>query len=171
MMRLSGVAVLLTLAIGCGGSHTVTPARITSPPSAVTTSPTTVRAVPPLLGQPWGGGARYQKGFGDVRPATIFLGGDETGLVQHVHWRSWGGSRAVGSGIGEWLGRNQFSYEASPAAVTIVAFNLGECRGKRAYTAIAWYFPEHGQHFEPSTHIDICTGEYVGNNGADPPSA
>jgi hypothetical protein len=124
-----------------------------------------------VLGLRWGDSAQYQKGFGEVRPAKIFFGGDPTGLVDHVRWRSWGGSQAIGYGIAGWLGPNQAVYQATAAPATIVAFNLGECRGKRAYTAIAWYFPGHGQHFEPSTHVNICTGEYVGNNGAVPPPA
>jgi hypothetical protein len=32
--------------------------------------------------------SQYQRGYGKVRPRTIFNGGDPTGLVRHIHWRS-----------------------------------------------------------------------------------
>jgi len=45
----------------------------------------------------------------------------------------------------------------------VVAFDLGTCDGKLMYQAIEWYFPQHGQSFNPNTYQDICTGSYVGN--------
>jgi hypothetical protein len=177
MKRIAAVALALTVGTGCGSSHqasrgtapsTATHTSLSVPPSS---TPRVTTTAAPVLGRTWLVGCPdCQRGFGEVRPKTIFLGGDGTGVVQHVHWLSWGEDRAIGSGIGRWLGPNQFSYQATPAAATVVAFNLGTCRGRRAYTAIAWYFPQHGQHFDPSTHINICTGEYVGDNGAVPPS-
>jgi hypothetical protein len=160
---------LAVVAVGCSsGAHNA------APPSTNTSTTATPRASaynpppPPVLGRSW---QPHQRGYGEMERSTIDNGGDPTGLVEHIRWQSWGGSRAIGSGSAEWLGPNQFSYQATPAAATIVAFNLGVCRGRLAYTAIAWYFPEHDQHFTPSTHINICTGEYVGSNGAVPPSA
>ena len=37
---------------------------------------------------------------------------------------------------------------------------------KRAYTAIEWFFPQHGGKFDPKKYIDICTGDYVGAAGS-----
>jgi hypothetical protein len=44
-----------------------------------------------------------RKDFGTVRPTTIFLGGDESGLFCHIKWSSWGGQFAVGTGTGWYL--------------------------------------------------------------------
>ena len=41
----------------------------------------------PILAGPWGS---YQKGYGHTKPTTIFNGGDSTGLVQHIQWKTWG---------------------------------------------------------------------------------
>jgi hypothetical protein len=43
-----------------------------------------------------------------------------------------------------------------------VAFDLGNCDGKLMYRAVEWYFPQHGEHFNPRQYEDICTGSYVG---------
>jgi hypothetical protein len=35
------------------------------------------------------------------------------------------------------------------------------CGGHPAYQAVEWYFPEHGEFFDPTTYINDCTGNYV----------
>lgn len=40
------------------------------------------------------------KGFGRVKPREIFYGSDPTGLVCDIHWHSWGGRVARGTGVG-----------------------------------------------------------------------
>lgn len=112
----------------------------------------------PLLGVPWGVG---QKGYGQPHPSTIFNGGDPTGLVNNIRWQSWGGQTAVGEGTA--LYTPGIVADGHDASARVVAFDLGMCNGYRAYTAIEWYFPQHGQSFDPSSYIDICTGRYVGN--------
>ena len=42
-------------------------------------------------------GLKGTKGFGQVKPRTIFYGGDPTGLVCYIHWRNWGAPTALGS--------------------------------------------------------------------------
>jgi hypothetical protein len=111
----------------------------------------------PILAGPWGMG---QKGYGHVKPSTIFNGGDPTGLVQHIHWTSWGGSRAVGAGIGTYVGSHQDVAEGTQQIARVVLFQLGYCRGRRAYNAIEWYFPQHGERFNPRQYINACTGKY-----------
>ena len=32
---------------------------------------------------------------------------------------------------------------------------------QRAYDAITWYYPQHGDHFDPREYINACTGRYV----------
>src|SRR5579864_5025064 len=84
-------------AAGCAtASHAATSGPASpSPPAAV-----------PTLGQPAGVFAHGQ-GFGQVRPAEIFNGGDPTGLVTQVDWRSWGGAQAIATGISDYVGPNQ----------------------------------------------------------------
>jgi hypothetical protein len=136
---------------GCAtASHAATsgPASA-SPPAAV-----------PTLGRPAGVFAHGQ-GFGRVRPAEIFNGGDPTGLVTHVVWRSWGGARAVATGISDYVGPNQTVAEGREEAATVVAFKLGICDGRLMYRAVEWYFPQHGQAFDARRYEDVCTGTYV----------
>ncbi len=111
----------------------------------------------PILAGPWG---TYQKGYGHTKPTTIFNGGDPTGLVQHIQWKTWGGKQAIGVGRAEWVGPHQDVAGGSEQAAKIVLFQLGSCHGRRAYDAIEWYFPQHGQHFNPHQYINACTGTY-----------
>lgn len=113
----------------------------------------------PILGLRW---APSQQGYGEVKPLSIFNGGDPTGRVTNIRWRSWGASKAVGSGTGWYVGQNQSVAGGQLEPATIVAWNRGLCRGRLAYQAIEWYFPRQGQSFDPTTYINICTGTYVG---------
>jgi hypothetical protein len=110
----------------------------------------------PILAGPW---SLDQKGYGHVRPSSIFNGGDPTGLVRHIEWLTWGGPRAVGVGSGFYVAPNQITAEGSRHSAVIVLFKLGTCHGRRAYNAIQWYFPEYGEHFNPHrAGYKICTG-------------
>lgn len=111
----------------------------------------------PILAGPW---SLHQKGYGHSKPATIFNGGDPTGLLTHIQWQSWGGSRAIGTGTAEYVGPHQIVAEGTSQQAKIVLFKLGSCKGKRAYDAIEWYFPQHGQRFKEREYIDPCTGTY-----------
>jgi hypothetical protein len=114
-------------------------------------------AVPELAG-PW---SLHQEGYGHVKPRTVFNGGDPTGLVRDIRWSSWGGARAVGIGTAEWVGPHQGVAQGRfEPGVRIVLFQLGTCHGRRAYDAIEWYFPRHGQYFSAGTYINACTGSY-----------
>jgi hypothetical protein len=115
----------------------------------------------PTLGRLAGDFAQAGKGFGQVQPSEIFNGGDPTGLVTHVVWKSWGGPDAVGTGINDYVGPNQNVSAGTEEPATVVAFNLGTCNGKLMYQAIEWYFPQHGQVFNANQYENICTGTYV----------
>jgi hypothetical protein len=117
-------------------------------------------AAVPTLGQPAGVFAHGQ-GFGQVKPAKIFNGGDPTGLVTQVDWRSWGGAQAIATGISDYVGPNQTVAEGRQEPVTVVAFKLGICDGRLMYQAVEWYFPQHKQAFDPARYEDVCTGTYV----------
>jgi hypothetical protein len=133
-----------------------TPATPPSPP------PTPPPAAAPTLGQPAGDFAHGSSGFGQVKPAKIFNGGDPTGLVTNVDWSSWGGAQATATGSSEYVGPNQSVAQGTQETATVVAFNLGTCDGKLMYQAVEWYFPQHGQAFNPNQYENICTGTYVG---------
>lgn len=111
----------------------------------------------PVLAGPW---STNQRGYGHARPTTVFNGGDPTGLVQHIRWKTWGGARAIGVGTGWYVGPHQSTAEGTQEPVRIVVFQLGYCHGRRAYEAIEWYFPQHGGRFQPNSYIEACTGEY-----------
>jgi hypothetical protein len=128
--------------------------------SAATGTLTATKALP-TLGRVWGPGG--QKGYGTVRPSTVYNGGDPTGLVEHITWSSWGGPRATGTGGSYYDPPNKPVYQSTLQHVTIVAFDLGTCGGHPAYLAVEWYYPQHGQKFNPTTYINDCTGKYVGN--------
>jgi hypothetical protein len=145
---LVSAAAVLAACAGCGGS-TVNTGPDQGGPAAV-----------PVLGRAAGDFA-HGAGFGKVRPARIFNGGDPTGLVTHIRWRSWGGGRAIGTGTSVWVGPSQSVAQGRPAAVTVEAFHLGTCHGKLAYRAVEWYFPGHGQSFSPHRYENICNGSYV----------
>jgi hypothetical protein len=124
-------------------------------------SPSTVTVVAvPALGRPAGIFA-HGEGFGQVRPSRIFNGGDPTGLVSHITWKSWGGTRAYGTGTSDYVGPSQTVASGTQEHVTVVAFDRGTCHGKLMYQAVEWYFPQHGQKFDPHRYENICTGSYV----------
>jgi hypothetical protein len=139
--RLLGVAVVLVCA-GCASS------------------PGQQQAAVPTLGRPAGVFA-HGAGFGQVRPSKIFNGGDPTGLVTHITWKSWGGTRASGTGMSDYVGPGQSVATGTQQAVTVVAFNRGTCHGRQAYRAVEWYFPAHGGRFSPHRYENICAGTYV----------
>jgi hypothetical protein len=155
------VAVVLICA-GCtgqpgllGNHHATTPGHA----QTVTPSHTTAVAVP-TLGRPAGVFA-HGAGFGQVRPKKIFNGGDPTGIVSDITWSSWGGSRAMGTGTSDYVGPSQSVATGKEEHATVVAFKLGTCHGQLMYQAVEWYFPQHGQKFNPHRYENICAGGYV----------
>ena len=108
----------------------------------------------PTLGVVW---ASNQKGYGTVRPSIIFNGGDPTGLVQNITWSSWGGEQGIGSGTAEYVAPNEAVYQGHDEPATVVAFDLGSCAGAQRYGRVSWYFPQHGESFDPKrNHYDLC---------------
>ena len=141
-----GVAAVLTCA-GCGSAS-----------AAPGTSPAAV----PVLGRP-AGDFTHGAGFGQVKPAKIFNGGDPTGLLTHITWKSWGGADAVGTGKTDYVGPGQSVAAGKEEQATVEAFKLGKCHRKLMYKAVEWYFPQHGQSFSASHYENICKGTYVPN--------
>ncbi|MGH2860454.1 MAG: hypothetical protein ACRDLT_02995 [Solirubrobacteraceae bacterium] len=83
-------------------------------------------------------------GFGQVRPSEIYLGGDESGLVCHIHWDTWGGRFALGIGTAWYLAPRRQTADGHWAPAVVVLYRLGGWRHRRAYTRYRWYFPEGG---------------------------
>ena len=148
LVVLSTLSVLAVLLIGCGGTGGTT---IAIAPAAH------VGAKPPVLAGPWG---THQEGYGHVEPPTIFNGGDGSGLVNHIEWLAWGGSRAVGLGSGLYVTPTESNAEGTRESAVIVLFRLGYCHGRHAYNAITWFYPQHGQHFNAASYINACSGTY-----------
>jgi hypothetical protein len=118
-------------------------------------------AAVPTLGRLAGVFAPGGQGFGQVKPAKIFNGGDPTGLVTGLTWSSWGGPQATGTGVSDYVGAGQSVATGTQKPVTVVAFKLGTCHGTQMYKAVEWYFPGEGQTFNPHQYENICTGSYV----------
>jgi hypothetical protein len=124
---------------------------------------TAIAQAPPILATgPWSV-AGLDEGYGQVRPSIVDNRGDE--VVSGIHWHTWGGPRAIGTGMSfDYVGPHQIVPDfGAQQTATVVAFHLANCHGRRAYTAIEWYFPQHGQHFSPANYIDACTGTYSGS--------
>jgi hypothetical protein len=115
--------------------------------------------VSPTLGVSGAFGA-YGLGFGEVQPAGISLGGDPTGVVTGITWQSWGGAVATGTGRSTYVGPNQAVAQGTPETATVVAYDLGTCKGAPAYQLVAWYFPAEGQTLQNGgvPTINACVG-------------
>ena len=84
----------------------------------------------------------FGAGFGRAEPEVIFNGGDPSGEVSEITWRTWGGLIAIG------YGRNSIfkpggGYYRKPARVELRATKLGTCAGKSAYTRLEIRAPRH----------------------------
>ena len=145
-------------------SAAASPVPSTPPAPSTSASPQTsaaAAAAVPTLGRLAGIFAPGGQGFGQVKPAKIFNGGDPTGLVTGITWSSWGGPQATGSGMSDYVGPNQSVASGTQKPVTVVAFKLGTCHGTLMYKAVEWYFAAEGQTFNPHQYENICTGSYV----------
>ncbi len=126
-------------------------------PPTVTPPHAAPKLTVPILAGPW---ASFQEGYGHVKPSTIYNGGDVLGRIKRIRWSSWSSAQAIGMGLSTYVAPGQSTVEGQLETARVVLFHLGDCRGRRAYDAIEWYFPEHGQHFRPRAYTDSCTGQY-----------
>jgi WD40 repeat protein len=74
-------------------------------------------------------------GWGRTAPEDIFNGGDASGLLADIHWRSWGGPEAIGFGK-TYLAKPQGGYFSTLARVELRAGGRGHCGLQRAYTKL-----------------------------------
>lgn len=77
-------------------------------------------------------GAPTGEGWGAPHPKRIFNGGDLSGLIDDVHWSSWGGPVAHGRGHHS-LFKPRGGYYRHPVVAQLKAIRIGECEGRRAY--------------------------------------
>lgn len=119
----------------------------------------------PVLAQPFAPG---QSGYGHIEPVTISNGGDPTGVLTNIKWKSWGGAQAVGVGESDYVAGSEFVAEGREEPATVLAFHLGTCNGKLMYEAVNWYFPEYGQQLDTADYQNMCTGKVVGSVAIPP---
>jgi hypothetical protein len=120
--------------------------------AVVATARGTRRPTPILTGA---GETQTSLGFGEVRPREVYLGGDESGAFCGIHWLSWGGQFAIGTGTGWWVPRTGPIAAGHEAPGVIVLHDLGMWQEAPAYQKLTWYFPQGG-----STHggVPRCRG-------------
>jgi hypothetical protein len=76
--------------------------------------------------------------------------------VKKVHWKHWGKQKATARGKGWYVPPGAANSQGHGAKARVVAFHLGTCGGKSAYTAVEWYFPQYGDSFDPDNYQAIC---------------
>jgi hypothetical protein len=95
---------------------------------------------------PTPGGKPYPNtvGYGQVKPTR--LGYSKQTLVCHIHWYSWGGQIALGTGVG--FAVSPRTYKLIPAAVVVYLSDLSTVHGKPAYLRLN-YEPVLTKHARP----------------------
>jgi hypothetical protein len=115
---------------------------------------------------------RFTEGFGRVRPSTVSYGGDPTSDVGRVRWNSWGGARAVGHGIADWVWPGWCVACGSVSLpATVVAFGLRTCAGHPAYSHVEWYFPSRGMTFSTRLGTENVCDPNAAAHVREPPHA
>jgi hypothetical protein len=106
----------------------------------------------PTLGSHLGGAT---VGFGKVKPKAVSLGGDPTGDVTKLRWKSWGTPAAVGTGKGFYVPAGKPTADAVIARVTLTASSLGTCEGHKAYKRVAFTYHYKGKSYAGASY-GIC---------------
>jgi hypothetical protein len=103
--------------------------------------PSAVPTAKPMLGT-----SRYPGavGFGQVKPTRLGFG--KQVMVCRIHWDSWGGQIALGTGVGSRV--DPTTYKHIPSAVVVYLFKLKTIQGKPAYTGLN-FGPVPTQHAHP----------------------
>jgi hypothetical protein len=68
----------------------------------------------------------HSKGFGTPHPRMISNGGDPSGIVSSITWKSWGGALAIGYGMGS-VFRPNGGYYPNLLRVELRAQHPGRC--------------------------------------------
>src|SRR5271169_1536490 len=77
-------------------------------------------------------------GWGTEHPSEIFNGGDPSGLVSRIHWKSWGGSTADGQGSTS-IFKSGGGYYNTQVPAQLHTYDLGRCtaHGRLAYRRLS----------------------------------
>jgi hypothetical protein len=159
LLSLTVLGALIVAGCSTGQATATSTTSTTTTTLNTTTTSTTVASGPPL--GLLAGIFAQGKGFGEVEPSEFYNGGDPTGLVTHIVWKSWGEPKAIGTGVSEYVAPNQDVGDGTEQPATVVAFRLRNCFGDHVYEAVEWYFPQHGQSFNPDQYENICTGAFI----------
>jgi opacity protein-like surface antigen len=103
-------------------------------------------------------------GWGTVRPKRLFNGGDPSGLIVRIHWRTWGARIAHGHGK-NYIFKPGGGYYGHPVTIRLRATDLTRCghSGQVAYHHLYVRAPSKpGGRFGKwriwtSYHRDLCT--------------
>lgn len=102
----------------------------------------------------------FTHGLGTSRPKSVDFGGDPTSYIKNVHWTSWDGKVATGTGTACRPPADGPIAYCKPTTAKIKAFGLGSCttHGRSAYTRVEWWFPVDGA-FNPKNNavFNTCT--------------
>jgi hypothetical protein len=142
-MTRTRVISLIVLAAATGVTLTMIPAVASASRPAV-----------PVLGSAhaFSGG----KGFGTVKPKTVYFGGDPTGNFTNLTWTRWGTAKSTGNGKGYYPPPGKPVADAVRVPVTLVASKLGTCHGHLAYRRLAVTFI-YKHHKEKGVTRNICS--------------
>jgi hypothetical protein len=81
-------------------------------------------------------------GWGGPEPERVFNGGDPSGLITEIHWRSWGGKEAIGFGRTP-IFKPRGGYYPGLVQIELRAHALGRCGIQPAYTGLSVRVPRH----------------------------
>lgn len=116
------------------------------PPASITVYRVARTPPPSASGVPVFGSSFFRSvGFGQAHPANISYGGaDALFKMANIHWTNWGAAQTTGFGTGWYVPPDaQSNSQGHPEREEIAAFDLGTCKGKRAYLQMKWWFPAH----------------------------
>jgi hypothetical protein len=82
----------------------------------------------------------YSVGFGHAHPKDLSVGG-EAFEVSHITWKNWGAAQSVGLGRALYVPPGKHFSEGVLVTAKMVAYDLGTCRGRRAYLKMDWWEP------------------------------
>ena len=83
-----------------------------------------------------------------VHPRSFYAGGDPTSIVNHIHWKRWGTTFAIGTARAFYVPPRGPVAAGYKQPARIVASRLGTCRGRYAYRRVQWYFPTRRPHYK-----------------------
>lgn len=86
--------------------------------------------------------APQARGWGTIKPRTVYNGGDPAGLVTSIHWQHWGEKSAIGWGLTS-IFKPTGGYYPRLVRAELRATNIGRCtaRGPRAYRRLSARVP------------------------------